>query len=133
MCPWWIAHLFAHASRPRGNARWRPYWKDTSGNIYELGDLYQKGDKYCFDIAPIDTLKKATKAGCFGIGELNLFYQNHESDTLFDFFKRRIPPENHIQIEEILKEFNLEEYNEMELLKLTKGRLNTDRYYLEEV
>ena len=78
-------------------------------------------------------LKKATKAGCFGIGELNLFYQTHESDTLFDFFKRRIPPENHIQIEEILKEFNLEEYNEMELLKLTKGRLNTDRYYLEEV
>lgn len=109
------------------------FWKDINGNSYELGTLSKKDDKYYFDIVPKDILKKATKAGCFGIGELNLFYEHHESDTLFTFFKRRIPSREHVEIEETLKELELNEYDEMEILKRTKGILNTDRYYLEEV
>lgn len=109
------------------------YWKDMNGNSYELGNLYKKDNKYCFDIVEKDILKKATQAGCFGIGELNLFYNHHESDELFTFFKRRIPAKEHVDIEEILKELELAEYDEMELLKRTQGILNTDRYYLEEV
>ena len=108
------------------------FWKDVKGNIYELGDLYKKDDKYYFDIVEKDELKKATRAGCFGIGELNLFYQHHESDNLFYFFARRIPSKDDEQIKEILEELGLEEYNEIELLKRTNGILYTDRYYLEE-
>ena len=108
------------------------FWKDLNGKSYILGYLYKENDNFCFDIVDKEELKKATRAGCFGIGELNLFYSHHTSDTLFEFFKRRIPPRDHVMINEILEELCLEEYDEMELLRATQGILNTDRYYLEE-
>ena len=108
------------------------YWKDNKQNEYMLGKLYRKNGKYHFEINE-EELKKATHKGCFGIGELNLFYNHHESDKLFAFFKRRIPSANHENIEEILKELNMKEYDEMELLEKTKGILYTDRYYLKKM
>ena len=106
------------------------YWKDLEEETYNLGELYKKDNIYYFNINE-DKLKKAIKKGCFGIGEINLLYNEHKSDKLFDFFKRRIPSKDNINIEEILRQLELEEYDEMELLKRTKGILNTDRYYLE--
>lgn len=111
----------------------RLYWKDIKGNIYELGDLYKENDEYCFDIVEHEILKKATRAGCYGIGELDLRYQKHRSKELFGFFERRIPAKDHVKIKEILEELQMQEYDEMELLRKTKGYLLTDRYYLEEV
>ncbi len=108
------------------------YWKDLEGNPYILGYLYKEDNKFCFYIVDKEELKKATRAGCFGIGELNLYYRNHTSDTLFEFFKRRIPSRDHVEIDKILEELELDEYDEMEILRKTKGFLNTDRYYLEE-
>ena len=35
-------------------------------------------------------------------------------------------------IDEFLKSHNLEEYDEMEILKVTKAELGTDRYFVEE-
>ena len=112
--------------------RLKLFWKDLSGNSYLLGYLYKENNKFNFYIVDKEELKKATRAGCFGIGELNLFYRNHTRDTLFEFFKRRIPPKDHVMIDEILEELGLDEYDEMEILKKTNGILNTDRYYLEE-
>ena len=109
----------------------RLYWKDTKKNTYMLGRLYQNNDKYYFDIDEQE-LKKAARHGCFGIGELNLFYTNHVSDTLFRFFKRRIPSKDNVNIEKILEELEMTEYDEMQLLAKTKGILDTDRYYVEE-
>jgi len=106
------------------------YWRDINNNTYMLGKLYKSNQKYCFDINE-DGLKNAAHNGCFGIGEMNLLYTNHVSDTLFDFFKRRIPSKDNINIEQILIELDMEEYDEMELLAKTKGILDTDRYYLE--
>jgi len=106
------------------------FWKDNDKNTYLLGKLYKKDKKYCFDIDE-QGLKEATHKGCFGIGELNLLYKYHESEELFDFFKRRIPSKNNPNIEEILKEVDMLEYDEMELLQKTKGILNTDKYFLE--
>ena len=108
------------------------FWKDIKGNSYILGTLYKENNQYIFEIVDKDELKKATRAGCFGIGELNLFYKKHTSDNLFYFFKRRIPPKDHVEINKILEELGLDEYDEMEILRKTKGFLNTDRYYLEE-
>lgn len=107
------------------------YWKDVNQNVYMLGKLYRENEKYCFDINESE-LKNATHHGCFGIGELNLLYAKHVSDRLFDFFKRRIPKKDNPDIEEILKELEIKEYNEMEILAKTKGILSTDRYYLEQ-
>lgn len=106
-------------------------WKDTDKAIYTLGNLYKANNLYHFDI-DIDELKKATKNGCFGIGSIDLLYTSHTSKELFDFFKVRIPNEKDPRIEEILKQYNLQEYDEMELLKATKGIIMTDRYFLSE-
>ena len=107
------------------------YWKDNEQNEYKIGKLYKEEEKYHFEINE-EELKKATHKGCFGIGELNLLYKNHVSDTLFNFFKRRIPSKDSSNIEEILKEFDMKEYDEMELLEKTNGILFTDRYYLKK-
>ncbi len=107
------------------------YWMDTKDNKYILGDLYKDNDQYVFEINQ-QGLKEATNNGCFGIGELNLLYSKHVSDTLFDFFKRRIPSENDVNINEILAELQMDKYDEMELLRRTKGQMFTDRYFLEE-
>ena len=106
------------------------FWKDIEKNNYLLGFLYYKDSKYCFKINE-DGLKEAIKHGCFGIGEFNLLEKAYISETLFPFFKRRIPHKDNVAIDDILKEYNIKEYDEMELLKKTKGELNTDRYYLE--
>ena len=107
------------------------FWKDNNDNKYMLGKLYKSEQKYCFEVEE-EQLKKAISKGCFGIGELNLLYSKHESDTLFSFFKRRIPSKDNPNIEEIMKQLNIKEYDEMKLLEKTKGVLNTDRYFLEK-
>jgi len=106
------------------------YWRDDENNIYLLGKLYQRDKLYHFDIN-FQGLKEATHHGCFGIGEINLLHEKHTSENLFRFFKRRIPGENHIKISEIMEELGMEKYDEMELLKRTKGILDTDKYFLE--
>lgn len=106
-------------------------WKDNDKVIYTLGTLYKYNNLYHFDI-DIEELKKATKNGCFGIGNIDLLYSSHTSKELFDFFKSRIPDENDSRIEEILNKYNLQEYDEINLLKATKGILMTDRYFLSE-
>ena len=106
------------------------YWKDNYGNSYKLGKLYKNEGKYFFETDE-EQLKMATHKGCFGIGELNLLHKNHVSDTLFAFFKRRIPSKNSSNIKEIMEQLNMEEYDEMELLDKTNGILYTDRYYLK--
>lgn len=106
------------------------YWKDKFENTYKLGILYKNNEEYHFDINE-EGLKNATHNGCFGIGEMSLLYTHHISDKLFSFFKRRIPSKDSVNIKEILEELEMDEYDEMELLKKTKGMLITDRYYLE--
>ena len=107
------------------------YWKDLNDNIYILGELYKTDDNFHFDINE-EELKKATHNGCFGIGELNLLHKNHKKNTLFEFLKRRIPSREQENIEDILKELNMSEYDEMLLLEKTKGILDSDRYYLDK-
>ena len=107
------------------------FWKDISEKKYMLGILSFEEHQYSFEINE-EGLKEAIKHGCFGIGEFDLLKKTYISNSLFPFFKNRIPFENHIAIDEILEELDMKEYNEMELLKKTKGILNTDRYYLEE-
>ncbi|MCL2355208.1 MAG: HipA N-terminal domain-containing protein [Oscillospiraceae bacterium] len=107
-------------------------WMDTKDNTYELGILENKDDKYYFTIQ-YENLKQATRNGCLGIGALDLSETFFESDELFDFFKERIPEEDHPRLEVWMQKFNLGEYNEMELLKATGAMIATDRYYMCEV
>lgn len=98
---------------------------------YKIGTL-EKKEEYIFKINE-EELKQAIDKGCMGIGNFDFLQNEYKSKELFSFFKNRIPEENNINIKEILAEYGIEQYNEMELLKKTRGELQTDNYYLIEV
>lgn len=106
------------------------YWNDIENNNYCIAKLEKNYDNYILYINE-ENLKLAIKNGCVGIGNINFLSNIYESKELFPFFKNRIPKENHPRIKNILEQYGLKEYNEMELLKVTKGSLRTDRYYLK--
>lgn len=105
------------------------YWKDIEGNTYKIGALL-KEEKYIFILNKAE-YKKALENGCAGIGNLSI--GNQESEILFQFFRERIPNRNSPRLKKVLEMFNMEEYDEMELLKRSKGKVVTDRFFLETV
>lgn len=105
------------------------YWKDINEKKYHIANLNKKDDIYILDILE-KSLKEAIKAGCMGIGNIDFLKKHYESKELFSFFKQRIPEKNNTYINEILEKYEMEEYNEYELLKKTLGKSMTDRYYL---
>ena len=105
-------------------------WEDYNKNKYILGTLYKKDNYYCFEKND-EGLSKALSNGCFGIGKMDLEQDIIKSETLFSFFKNRLPSIDNVNIKEILKSYNLDEYDEYELLKRSHGVLVTDKYYLE--
>lgn len=107
------------------------FWDDANKNSYRIAILEQKNNMYFLYIDELN-LKRATKNGCLGISNINFLKSKYISKELFKFFKSRIPEKNHPRINKILKSYNLQKYDEMELLKATEGKLETDRYYLEE-
>lgn len=105
-------------------------WKDINNKSYTIATLY-KYDGYYYLMIHKEALKEAMDNGCVGIGNLNIKEAGYKSKDLFSFFKNRIPNRDNEFIDKFLKENNLKEYNEMKILKKTKGILGTDRYYLE--
>lgn len=107
-------------------------WKSKRDNIYELGILSKENNKYIFKIDE-EQLKKAIKDGCMGIGNFNLLNNVEVSDELFDFFKYRIVSEDSPKLQEMLKKYNLKEYDDMKILKISQAKNVNDRYWVEEI
>ncbi len=105
------------------------YWKKGEQK-FNLGLLQRNEDEYIFKINE-EVLKLAIKNGCIGIGNFDLLKNEYRSKELFSFFKNRIPAEDNINIKEILTKYGLEKYDEMQLLKYTRGKIATDNYYIE--
>ena len=105
-------------------------WKNKD-KIFNLGILEKNNGKYSFNVNE-EELLLAKQNGCTGIGMLREEIKQNDNE-LFPFFANRIPKADNINIKEILSKYNLEKYDDMELLKLTKGRLMTDKYYVSEI
>lgn len=106
------------------------FWNDAKGDKYHLGNLYKEEDIFHFDIIE-EELKNAVRHGCFGIGNIDITKNKLESKELFSFFKERIPKEDELTCEQLQKYYGIDKYDEMQILKITQGRLLKDRYYLE--
>ena len=65
------------------------------------------------------------------MGNIKFLRDKYISKELFPFFCNRIPSREHPRIDSILKNYGLDEYDEMELLRATKARLSTDRYFVK--
>jgi len=110
-------------------------WKNYKTNKkYVIGALCKENQKYFFKLNS-NGLKEARQAGFFQKLEFNDENKIYSSQELFTMFKVRIfEPEKYTdeQMKEYLNKYGLEEYDEFEILKKTKGILMTDNFSLEE-
>lgn len=100
-------------------------WKDPrSRRNYTIGRL-TRSDKYYFEYC--GEYKEALKAGWYYLSafpEVKVY----ESASLFAAFLARLPDPKRKGIDEILRKYDLSEYDGYELLRKSTGRLPIDTY-----
>lgn len=100
-------------------------WRDMiSRSRYIVGELTKNG-RYEFRYYT-DHLEKAYKKGFTTFVAFPKEDEIYINDTLFAVFSSRLPDRKRRNIDEILKQYNLEYYDEFELLKKTGGRTPID-------
>ena len=100
---------------------WKSY-KDRRRHI--VGELSKNGNfqfRYNFE-----NVKIAMDDGFSLLIAFPEVDKTYENDRLFPTFAARIPPKNRIDIDEILKVYDMDEYDAFELLKKSGGRLPID-------
>lgn len=114
-------------------------WFDYKTNKkYLIGALFRdkEKEKYYFKSSRAH-IEKAIKDGIYSsailpFSDLDKIY---ESDKIFAIFKIRLPKIEKYskeELDELLKDLDMEEYDEFEYLRRTKGILLTDKFVVEE-
>lgn len=101
-------------------------WQDpNSRRNFIIGKL-TRGEKYKFEYMP-----EAEEARKEGWHELNAFPKVEEyfSDIVFPIFSSRLPDRKRRDINEILKKYSLQSYDEFELLRKSGAQLPIDTYH----
>ena len=114
-------------------------WSDYKTNKkYLIGALFRDKEKgkYYFKSSRAH-IEKAIKDGIYSsailpFSDLDKIY---ESDKIFAIFKIRLPKIEKYskeELDELLKDLDMKEYDEFEYLRRTKGILLTDKFVVEE-
>ena len=115
--------------------KWIDYRTDKK---YLIGALFRDKEKgkYYFRLSK-SHVEKALKEKA--ISEIILPFSDYEriyeSDTIFAIFKIRLPKlekYSEEELEELLKDLDMKEYDDFEYLRKTKGMLETDNFVVEE-
>ena len=115
--------------------KWIDYRTDKK---YLIGALFRDKEKgkYYFKLSK-SHVEKALKEKA--ITEIILPFSDYEriyeSDTIFAIFKIRLPKlekYSEEELEELLKDLDMKEYDDFEYLRKTKGMLETDNFVVEE-
>lgn len=114
-------------------------WIDYRTNKkYLIGALFRDKEKgkYYFKLSK-SHVEKALKEEA--ISEIILPFSDYEriyeSDEIFAIFKIRLPKlekYSEEELEELLKDLDMKEYDDFEYLRKTKGMLETDNFVVEE-
>lgn len=114
-------------------------WIDYKTNKkYLIGALFRDKEKgkYYFKLSKVH-IEKALSENA--ISEVILPFSDYdkiyESDEIFAIFKIRLPKLDRFseeELKELLKDLDMEEYDEFEYLRKTKGILETDKFIIEE-
>lgn len=114
-------------------------WIDYKTNKkYLIGALFRDKEKgkYYFKLSKahveIALKEKAISSAILPFSDYDKIY---ESDEIFAIFKIRLPRLDKLlpeELEELLKDLDMTEYDEFEYLRKTKGILITDKYIVEE-
>lgn len=104
------------------------YWNNKENNqSYRIAELYKYDNKYYFKYI-LENVKIALKEGFKLLVPFPNINATYESQNLFATFASRLPDKRRPEIKKILKTYDLEEYNEFELLKRSGAKLPTDNY-----
>jgi len=110
-------------------------WKSPDNKVFVLGELTKKRTNFYFKYY-VPGLKAAIQKGCTGVAGFDLgkdkIDNEYKSKTLFPFFKGRIINKDDPNITNILTKYGLDTYDEMKILKITRGKLGIDNYFVEE-
>ena len=116
-------------------------WKDSKKCEHVVGILCSVNNKYYFRYNPEFKNDENVPQGFNGVPSFGRIkdltpeqkektFAIKSSNQLFEFFKMRVISKFE---KEIWKSYGLEEYDECELLSLTKGKLSTDTFFVEEM
>jgi len=114
-------------------------WLDYKTNKkYLIGALFRDKEKgkYYFKLSKAH-IEKAINEGIYNKAILPFsdYNQIYESDEIFAIFKIRLPKIERYskeEMEELLKDFQMKEYDEFEYLEKTKGEIMTDKFIVEK-
>lgn len=90
-----------------------------------IGNVFKNNNEYIFKYNR-KGVEKASQIGFEYIVGFKDIDQEYISEKLFSVFTSRIPPKNRHDIDKLLNELELSEYDEIELLKKTNGKCFTD-------
>lgn len=103
-------------------------WKDAkTGKKYKVAKLYKENNTFYFKYI-LENVKEAQKNGfklLVSFPQINALYDNPQ---LFAVFAARLPEPTRPEIKKILATYDMEEYDEFELLKRSGAKLPTDNY-----
>ena len=102
-------------------------WKNDQGEPFKVGELSKSAEKYYFKY-DIDGVKKAEAYGFSPLPYLPRIDAEYFREELFRSFSERLPWHGKKDVNSVLKEYNLEEYNAFELLKKSGGKISTDSF-----
>lgn len=101
---------------------------DVLWKKYTVGNLYiTDSQEYIFKYN-IENVEKAKQEGFSYIIGFKNIDQEYKSEKLFPFFASRLPSKSRHDLQNILENLNMEEYNESHLLRKTQGKIFTDKY-----
>lgn len=102
------------------------YWQcRESHERFKVGELFKDKSKYIFKY--VDNVQKFEDNGFRPIFPFLDYTKKYSSQSIFPCFKNRLPDAKRKDIDSILKKYDLEEYDDFELLSKSEGRLPTDR------
>jgi len=99
-------------------------WKNPQTRLRHVVGILKKNDKYEFYYGK--ETKKCQEEGFDLLVSFPDINKKYVSDKMFPEFSSRIPGPNRIDIDEILKKYELEAYNDFELLKRSGAKTSLD-------
>lgn len=102
-------------------------WKNDQGESFKVGELSKRAEKHYFKY-DIDGMKKAEEYGLYPLSYFPRVDAEYFREELFSSFSKRMPWNDKKDVNSILKEYDLEEYDAFELLKRSGGKMPTDSF-----
>lgn len=99
-------------------------WQNPQSRKRFIIGILKRNGKYEFKYQ--NEAKEAVKEGFELLVPFPDIKKKYSNDSLFPVFASRIPGESRVDIKDILKRYNMDEYNDFELLKRSGGKMPID-------